>query len=42
MILDPPSYGHGPKGEVWRLDKDLPKLLVMCGELMATRPRFLL
>jgi 23S rRNA (cytosine1962-C5)-methyltransferase len=42
VILDPPSYGHGPKGEVWRLDKDLPKLLVMCGELMATRPRFLL
>lgn len=42
VILDPPSYGHGPKGEVWRLDKDLPRLLAMCGELMAARPGFLL
>ena len=32
LILDPPSYGHGARGEVWRLARDLPKLL---GELSA-------
>ena len=30
MILDPPSYGHGPHGEVWRLAEDLPGLLSLC------------
>lgn len=33
IILDPPSYGHGPKGEAWRLERDLPKLLELCKEL---------
>ncbi|MFI4874542.1 MAG: class I SAM-dependent methyltransferase [Blastopirellula sp. JB062] len=27
IVLDPPSYGHGVKGEVWRVEKDLPPLL---------------
>ncbi|MCC9606007.1 class I SAM-dependent methyltransferase [Blastopirellula sp. JC732] len=27
IILDPPSYGHGVKGEVWRVDQHLPELL---------------
>ena len=42
MILDPPSYGHGPRGEVWRLSKHLPRLLSLCGELTAGRPEFML
>lgn len=42
VILDPPSYGHGPKGEVWRLEKDLPELLKMCGQLTVARRRFVL
>jgi 23S rRNA (cytosine1962-C5)-methyltransferase len=42
VILDPPSYGHGPKGETWQLAKHLPTLLAMCGELTACRPAFLL
>ncbi len=42
VILDPPSYGHGPQGEVWRLSKDLPRLLSLCGELTAGRRRFML
>ena len=42
VILDPPSYGHGPRGEVWRLAKDLPRLLEMCAELTAGRRRFAL
>ena len=42
VILDPPSYGHGPQGEVWRLSRDLPRLLALCAELTAGRCRFLL
>ena len=42
VILDPPSYGHGTRGEVWRLSKHLPKLLQMCGELTAGRRAFIL
>ena len=42
VILDPPSYGHGPRGEVWRLSKHLPRLLDLCAELTAGRPQFML
>ncbi|MGD0382064.1 MAG: class I SAM-dependent methyltransferase [Thermoguttaceae bacterium] len=42
LILDPPSYGHGRRGEVWRLTKHLPYLLEMCGKLTAGRCRFIL
>jgi len=42
VILDPPSYGHGPRGEVWRLSTHLPQLLSLCGELTAGQPEFVL
>jgi len=42
VILDPPSYGHGPRGEVWRLSKHLPRLLSLCAALTAGRPEFML
>lgn len=42
VILDPPSYGHGPRGEVWRLSKHLPRLLSLCAELTAGHPKFML
>jgi 23S rRNA (cytosine1962-C5)-methyltransferase len=42
VILDPPSYGHGAHGEVWRLSKHLPRLLDLCVELTAGRPQFML
>lgn len=38
VILDPPSYGHGPKGEVWQLRKSLLEMLRACREL-ADSPR---
>lgn len=34
IILDPPSYGHGARGEVWRLSRDLPTLLLNCATLL--------
>ena len=33
IILDPPSYGHGARGEVWRLTRDLAPMLDRCAEL---------
>jgi len=42
LILDPPSYGHGRRGEVWRLKKHLPLLLDYCARLTDGRPAFLL
>ena len=43
VILDPPSYGHGAKGEVWRLSKHLPNLLLDCFSLLESDlPCFLL
>lgn len=42
VILDPPSYGHGPRGEVFRLSRHLGSLLEMCAELTAGRCCFVL
>lgn len=42
VILDPPSYGHGPKGERWELDRHLPGLLMDCARLTAGRRAFIL
>jgi 23S rRNA (cytosine1962-C5)-methyltransferase len=42
VIIDPPSYGHGPKGEVWKIQEHLPELLEKCMELTREDPRFIL
>lgn len=42
MILDPPTYGHGPKGEQWTIHRDLLPLVALCGELTAREPAFAL
>jgi 23S rRNA (cytosine1962-C5)-methyltransferase len=42
VILDPPTYGHGPKGEEWLVKRDLLPLLELCGELTERRPKFVL
>ena len=34
IVLDPPSYGHGKRGESWRIERDLPALLTECGRLL--------
>jgi 23S rRNA (cytosine1962-C5)-methyltransferase len=41
IILDPPKYGRGPDGEVWRLFEDLPELAGLCAELLSENARFL-
>ncbi len=42
IILDPPTYGRGPTGEVWRLFEDLPALLTDCAALLSDDADFLL
>lgn len=40
MILDPPPFGRGPKGEVWRLEEALPDLLGQCRAILSQSPLF--
>ena len=42
IILDPPKYGRGPDGEVWRLFEDLPGLARDCAALLSEGASFLL
>lgn len=42
IVLDPPKYGRGPTGEVWRLFEDLPELAGLCAELLSDQASFLL
>ena len=42
IILDPPKYGRGPTGEVWRLFEDLPGLMADCAQLLPDDGDFLL
>jgi 23S rRNA (cytosine1962-C5)-methyltransferase len=42
IILDPPKYGRGPDGEVWRLFEHLPELSALCAELLSENASFML
>jgi len=42
IILDPPKFGRGPGGEVWRLLDDLPELIAGCAALLSPEASFLL
>ncbi len=41
IILDPPKFGRGPDGEVWRLEEHLPGLVADCARLLDSDSRFL-
>ncbi|WP_374295681.1 class I SAM-dependent methyltransferase [Sphingomonas sp.] len=41
ILLDPPKYGRGPDGEIWRLEEDLPDLIADCRQLIDENSRFL-
>lgn len=38
VLFDPPAYGRGPKGEVWQLFDDLPRLTALCRSILSDRP----
>jgi 23S rRNA (cytosine1962-C5)-methyltransferase len=40
LVCDPPSFGRGPRGSVWKLERALPELLDGCRQILADRPRF--
>jgi 23S rRNA (cytosine1962-C5)-methyltransferase len=41
IILDPPKYGRGPAGEIWRLEEGLPGLIADCRRLLDENSKFL-
>ena len=41
ILLDPPKFGRGPEGEVWRLEVNLAPLLADCRKLLDEKSRFL-
>jgi 23S rRNA (cytosine1962-C5)-methyltransferase len=41
FVLDPPSYGHGPRGEAWKIDVDLHPLVEACAGLTSDHPAFI-
>jgi len=42
FILDPPRFGRGPKGELWKVEESLPTLLHQCQKLLSASPLFVL
>ncbi len=40
IVLDPPKFGRGPKGEVWEVYKSLPDLLSACRSVLSDSPLF--
>jgi 23S rRNA (cytosine1962-C5)-methyltransferase len=42
ILLDPPSFGRGKKGEVFKIESDVIELLSLCKELLSDSPKFLL
>ena len=41
ILLDPPKFGRGPEGEVWKLEEGLPGLIADCRKLLDSESRFL-
>ena len=42
VIMDPPSYGRGPKGEIWKIEDAIHPLVKLCAQLLADKPLFFL
>lgn len=42
IIMDPPSYGRGTNGEVWKFEENLPMLIEICMQVLSDNPLFFL
>lgn len=42
IIMDPPSYGRGPDGEVWKFERNIYELIQSCMQLLSDNPLFVL
>ena len=40
IVMDPPSYGRGPGGEVWKIEEKIHELVSLCAELLSDAPLF--
>lgn len=42
IIMDPPSYGRGPKGEIWKIEEKIHSFIGLCEQLLSDEPLFFL
>ena len=42
IIMDPPSYGRGPKGELWKIEESVYPLIQLCSQILTDNPLFFL
>lgn len=42
IIMDPPSYGRGPKGEIWKIEEKIHPFIALCAQLLSDNPLFFL
>ena len=42
IIMDPPSYGRGANGEVWKFEENIPELVKLCMQVLSDKPLFFL
>ena len=42
IIMDPPSYGRGPRGEIWKIEDSIHPFLCLCIKLLSKEPLFFL
>mgnify|MGYP002750830468 FL=1 len=42
IIMDPPSYGRGPKGEIWKLEEKIHPFIALASQLLSDNPLFFL
>ena len=42
VIMDPPSYGRGPNGEMWKIESELYSFVELCSGLLSDKPLFFL
>jgi len=42
IIMDPPSYGRGPKGEIWKIEDSIHDLIRLCTQILSDNPLFFL
>ena len=42
IIMDPPSYGRGPKGEIWKIEDSIYSFVELCSQLLTEEPLFFL
>jgi len=42
IIMDPPKFGRGPKGEVWKIEEMMPKLLAQVAKVLSSDPLFVI